>query len=205
MSGRDPTTRDVARLNSFVDGVMIVSMTLLVLDVRLPDDVAGLDGAPMIKALMDLWPRYVGYVLSFLVVAQYWMGYTERFGRIKSADSNFAMLNALFLVVIGFIPFTTAVLARNHGVVATVLYAINMILTSLLLVTIWTYAVRKRLLDYVTPAGEHWQEIAPWLQIAAIFSFSIFVAAFDARAAKLLWLLLALPSFKPRTAPGVSA
>ena len=112
-------------------------------------------------------------------------------------------MSVLFLLIIGLVPFATAVLARNHGSVATCLYSLNMVAASLLLVAMWAYATRAGLLDLVTPEGDHWREIAPWLQIALIFGVSGAVALFDPRSAKLLWLLLVIPSFKPRSVNAV--
>ena len=123
---------DIGRLNAFSDGVMVVSMTLLVLDVRLPETVANLEGSQLLHALADLWPKYFGYMLSFVVIAQYWIGYTEKFGRMRAASAGFARLNVLLLLAIGFIPFVTAVLSQNHGGVATSLYAATMVVVSLL-------------------------------------------------------------------------
>jgi uncharacterized membrane protein len=91
-----PDRRDIGRLNAFTDGVLVVSMTLLILNVELPDNIEKLDGWPLIEALHALWPKYLGYLLSFIVIAQYWMGYTDQFGRMQSADSGFAWLNIFF-------------------------------------------------------------------------------------------------------------
>ena len=188
-----PATRDVSRLNSFVDGVMVVSMTLLVLDVRLPEGLAATDGRALIDALLSLWPKYFAYVVSFLVIAQYWLGYTDKFKNIKAADTTFAGLSILFLLVIGIVPFVTAVLAVNHGVVATTLYAGTMIVASLLLVIIWTYAVRRGFVASDFPPGQRWRDVGPWLQLAAVFALSIVIALFDAHYARISWLLLAVP------------
>jgi uncharacterized membrane protein len=76
---------------------MVVSMTLLVLDVRLPDNFAHLDGRELLHVLAGLWPKYLGYLLSFLVIAQYWLGYANKFGNMCAADAGFIWLNIAFL------------------------------------------------------------------------------------------------------------
>src|SRR5436190_6008895 len=110
--------RDPARFNAFTDGVMVVSMTLLILNVELPETVKHLDGAALFRALGDVWPNLFAYLLSFLVIAQYWMGYTEQFGGLSRIDGRFAWLNIFFLLTVGFIPFVTNLLGDIDGHVA---------------------------------------------------------------------------------------
>jgi uncharacterized membrane protein len=189
-------TRDVGRLNTFSDGVMVVSMTLLVLDVRLPDTVASVDGPQLLRALAELRPKYFGYAVSFLVIAQYWMGYTEKFGGMRAVDNGFVWLNVFFLLAVGFIPFVTSVLSQNHGWVATTLYAVTMFVVASLLIAMWFYAAGKGLVDSSSPPRQQWREVAPWIQVAVVFGVSIVVAQYDPRFARLVWLLLALPTRK---------
>jgi uncharacterized membrane protein len=185
-------TRDIARLNAFTDGIFVVSMTLLVLDIRLPELPEGVGDREMLHALSEMWPKYFGYAVSFLVIAQYWIGYTSRFGKMRSIDSGFAWLNIFFLLVVGFVPFVTTLLTSHKGTVATSLYAATMIVLSLQLIAMWLYATRKGL---VTPEahGSSWRDIAPWLQIAGVFAISIVVAQLHPTWARAVWLLLAVP------------
>jgi uncharacterized membrane protein len=135
--GGGGSNKDAERLNAFTDGIFVVSMTLLVLDIRLPDLPAENGNRELIRALSELWPKYFGYVVSFLVIAQYWLGYTSRFARMRSIDSGFAWLNMLFLLVVGFVPFATTILTGHRGSVATSLYDATMIVLSLQLTGMW--------------------------------------------------------------------
>jgi uncharacterized membrane protein len=191
---REPKTdRDVGRFNAFTDGVMVVSMTLLILNVQLPDTVKNLDGLGLLRALGDVWPNYVGYVLSFLVIAQYWMGYTDYFGDLRKVDNGFVWLTILLLLVVGFVPFVTAMLSRNGGWLSTALYALAMMLISTLLIAMSFYARRKGLIEAQFPDDPWWREVAPWLQIVFVFALSIAVALWNPQLAKFVWLLLAVP------------
>jgi uncharacterized membrane protein len=191
---REPKTdRDVGRFNAFTDGVMVVSMTLLILNVQLPDTVKNLDGLGLLRALGDIWPNYVGYVLSFLVIAQYWMGYTDYFGDLRKVDNGFVWLTILLLLVVGFVPFVTAMLSRNGGWLSTALYALAMMLISTLLIAMSFYARRKGLIEAQFPDDPWWREVAPWLQIVFVFALSIAVALWNPQLAKFVWLLLAVP------------
>lgn len=183
--------RDIGRLNAFTDGIIVVSMTLLVIDIRLPEHLANHDGVVLLHALGELWPKFFGYVLSFIVIASYWVGYTDRFGEMKFADARFVQINILFLLVIGFIPFTTSMISTNDGSVATSLYALNMILVCVMLCAMWIYALRHGMVTDI--GGTLFQQVLPWVQPAAVFAASIVVAQFSPGAGKLTWLLLALP------------
>lgn len=201
----DAAPREVARLNAFTDGVLVVSMTLLVLNIELPDDVGKLDDRELLTTLGGLWPRFLAYLISFLVVAQYWVGYTERFGTLKAADEGFVWRSIWFLLAIGFIPFASALISQNGGAVATIIYAATMIAASLLLTRLWLYATAHGLLAEAVPPERRWPMAMPWLQTAAVFGLSIAVALVHADGAKLVWLLL-IPlgwwSGRRPTAPG---
>lgn len=185
--------RDVGRFNAFTDGVMVVSMTLLILNVQLPDNIKALDGPALLRALRDDWPNYVGYLLSFLVIAKYWIGYTDYFGGLKTVDNGFVWLTSLLLLVIGFVPFVTALLSKNGGWLSTALYAGAMMLISALLIEMSVYARRKGLIDPQYPNGPWWREVAPWLQIIVVFGLSIVIALWNPMLAKFAWFLLAVP------------
>jgi uncharacterized membrane protein len=192
VAGGDGSKRDVARLNAFTDGIFVVSMTLLVLDIRLPDLPAESGDRELIHALSELWPKYFGYAVSFLVIAQYWLGYTSKFGSMRSIDSGFAWLNMLFLLVVGFVPFATTILTGHRGPVATSLYAATMTVLSLQLIGMWLYAKKRGLL--VTDGHEPtWRAVGPWVRIAVIFAISIIAAQLHPAWSRAVWLLLAIP------------
>jgi uncharacterized membrane protein len=200
--GDGGSNKDVARLNAFTDGIFVVSMTLLVLDIRLPDLPPQTRDRELIRALSELWPKYFGYAVSFLVIAQYWLGYTSKFARMRSIDSGFAWLNMLFLLVVGFVPFATTILTGHRGSVATSLYAATMIVLSLQLIGMWLYATRRALLE-TNGRVPTWRDVEPWIRIAAVFAISIVVAQLHPTWARAVWLLLALPLDRmlQRTAP----
>ena len=72
----DETARmSPGRLEAFSDGVIAIAITLLSLEIRLPEDLSLLDG------LSSLWPGYVGFVLSFLLIGQVWLNHHAIFQR----------------------------------------------------------------------------------------------------------------------------
>lgn len=104
------------RLESFSDGVLAVAITLLVLNIQVPDP---LSHPHLASALGKQWPQYVAYATSFLTIGIIWVNHHAMIGRLRAADHNILMLNLVLLLTIGVIPFATSLLAtylkRGHG------------------------------------------------------------------------------------------
>lgn len=89
--------RGTGRLEAFSDGVLAVAITLLILDIHVPDVQTGL-----LPALLNQWPAYLGYVTSFLVIAIFWANHHNMFRHIQQADYALLLINSLFLMCIAF-------------------------------------------------------------------------------------------------------
>ncbi len=104
------------RLESFSDGVLAVAITLLVLNIAVPDPVTHPHLGP---ALARQWPQYAAYATSFLTIGIIWVNHHAMIGRLRAADHSILMLNLVLLLTIGVIPFGTALLAdylrEGHG------------------------------------------------------------------------------------------
>lgn len=182
--------REIDRLGAFTDGAIVISMTLLVLDLELPRSSEGRGDAALLDGLAHIVPQISSYVISFLVIANYWVLHTLKFRGLVRIDAPFVWLNVFFLLAIGSIPFVTSVLSDNHGAVATSLYAMIMALASALLAIMGVYAERRGLVEKPDVPRYPFQHIARSLITAAIFLGSIPIAQFSPTAAQLSWLLL---------------
>jgi uncharacterized membrane protein len=181
--------REVARLAAFTDGVIIVAMTLLVLDIRLPGPAVGLDGQALLEMLKQVFPKTMGYAISFLVIGLFWMGNVRRFRRLARIDTGLIWLTLFFLLSIGVIPFVTSVMSDNPGVVGTQLYASVLAIASLFSGLIGWHARRKGLFDPAPPAEFARLQMRALLNLG-VFGSSIVVAQFSPDGAKLLWTAL---------------
>jgi len=116
-SARDAkkTGRGPERLEAFSDGVFAIAITLLVLEIRVPAGDQLATPATLVRALGELWPSYLGYVLSFVTVGIMWANHHNLFRYIARVDHGLLLGNLLLLVVVGFIPFPTALLAATLG------------------------------------------------------------------------------------------
>jgi len=182
--------RDVERLGAFTDGVLAIAITLLVLDINLPEGVGAMNDAALGGALIAIWPKYLGYLISFLVIGNYWLIHTAKFRELKAVNHRFIVLNILFLLVVGFIPFATSVLSENDGRIATMLYAATMAIASALLAVMGFYAENKGLVERPETGDRPVMHILRSLLAAMVFFASIIVAEFDASLARYCWLLL---------------
>jgi uncharacterized membrane protein len=96
------------RLEAFSDGVFAIAITLLVLDIHVPDP-AGTDN--LAQALGDQWPSYVAYAVSFLTIGIIWINHHAMIRRLATVDHGMLVLNLILLLFVALLPFTTALMA----------------------------------------------------------------------------------------------
>jgi uncharacterized membrane protein len=120
------------RLDTLSDGIFGVAMTLLILDVRLPDDFHPADAGELLQGLADLWPKFLPYVLSFGVLGLRWLSNIEVRSRAEYVDRKYVNWWLLYLLLITCVPFTTIVVGRfAHLPPAIWLYAGHTLLIAL--------------------------------------------------------------------------
>jgi uncharacterized membrane protein len=137
------------RIVALTDGVFAIVMTLLVLEISIPEITQSSLHTELPGRLVELWPKLLSYVVSFIILGIFWYLHRIAFHYIKRSDNGLVWLNILFLMFIALIPFSTA-LFGSYGAeqLSLVIYAINIILASLMRFIIWIYATGKyRLVD----------------------------------------------------------
>ena len=147
-SSPGPRRRELStgRLEAFSDGVFAIAITLLVLDIAVP---ASAD-QHLLRSFIDEWPSYLGYVVSFSTVGAMWLGHNAITEYLDHADATFVRLNLLFLLFVSFLPFPTRLFADfiqrdSPERVAVTIYGISLLLTAALLMVLWRYSVRMKL------------------------------------------------------------
>jgi uncharacterized membrane protein len=130
------------RLELFSDAVFAIAITLLVIEIRPPEDFEHLT-----SGLADLWPSYVSYVLSFLLIGLAWANHQAMFAHIRVADRLLMFLNTLLLMSVAFVPFAAAVLAGSFRSgegerVAFLLFGSTLVVGGVIFNAIWQYALR---------------------------------------------------------------
>ena len=179
----------IGRILALSDGVFAIAMTLLILEIAVP---ATTSNADLPKALLHLWPRYLAYVLSFVVIARFWATHHVAFRLIARYDTVLVWLNLLLLMFVSFLPFPTAVLgAHNGSAAAAVLYAAAVVLAGAASAAYWWYASgRGGLVSPDVGASRVRAMRARGLSAPVFFALTLPVAAFAPYAAEILWFLV---------------
>ena len=113
---------ETARLEAFSDGIFAIAATLLILDVNLDG------GGSVAHQLVQAWPSYAAYGISFATLGIVWVNHHTVFTQIDKVNRTFLFINVLFLMVVAFTPFPTRVLAENlreHSKAAAVFYGLT--------------------------------------------------------------------------------
>ena len=144
-TSREARRRDPSRLLLLTDGVFAIVITLLVLDIHVPE----LGPHDSLRAaIMHVRPSFISFVIAFIVAAMQWVGHRDLFNLIRSIDRAIIWLNFLTLFALCLLPFGCAVLGRYYeDPVALRLFGLILIGTSVTRTAIWAYAtVRSSLL-----------------------------------------------------------
>jgi uncharacterized membrane protein len=173
------------RTEGISDGVFAVSLTLLILDVRLPEG----DASQLVHGLVLIAPRLGTFALSFAIVAYYWLVHHLMFASLRGVRIALIWANMLFLFSIAVLPFSTAVLGRYPlSPVALAIYGANLAACTSTLAGVWLVADRSHVTDQPTVSQRRYiirrfglQLIVALLGIACAFlapalALSIFVA-----------------------------
>jgi uncharacterized membrane protein len=131
---------ETARLETFSDGVFAIAATLLVLELNTSGE------GSLTHQLLQLWPSYAAYAVSFVTIGIMWINHHEIFRHVVRANRTFLAINVLFLLVIAFIPFPTHVLAANltggDATAAAFFYGLTNVLMAIMFSSLWFYAAR---------------------------------------------------------------
>lgn len=132
------------RLEALGDGIFAVAMTILAIELHLPEKMMGNSWNEFVETLHDTWQGLLCYVISFIVLGIMWFGHRMMFEYIGKTDRYFIFLGVLFYLVVCLVPFSTRILAANTlKWYAILVYALNLSLCNLTLYFQWLYGIRK--------------------------------------------------------------
>jgi uncharacterized membrane protein len=169
--------REPQRLLALSDGLFATVLTLLVLDLRLPD---ALNGGGITTFVKWIGPHLFSYLLTFFVTAIYWLAHHRDFDHIIGYDRGLLGYNLLFLLFVGLFPFSTAAVGLTGFSSVTypfywAVYSVNIILAGIMLTLTWLYAVSHHQVDASTTRLESRRIVARQLVTPVIFLVSIIV------------------------------
>jgi uncharacterized membrane protein len=198
---------DTDRLEAFSDGVLSITITLLVIDIVRPEYEPG----RLWQRLVEQWPNYVAFLASFFYVGIIWLNHRAVFSRVRFCDRSLHFANLLLLLTSGLIPFPTALIsvALQHGnasdarVAVEVYAAIGCAMCLSWLALFHILAIHPYLLeDYVEPTYFP-QERHRALLGAILYAFAAVVGwAYSPNVALIIFLVL--PVFYGITSEGLT-
>jgi len=135
------------RIEGLADGIFAIAMTLLVLNLALPETGKGL--AEVHSLLFGQIDKFLNYALSFVLLAVFWIRHHQQFHLIKRTDGKHLWINIYFFMFVGLIPFSTTLVGRySKDSLAEVFFASNIFMLAMLLRWSWVYATNQhRLVD----------------------------------------------------------
>ena len=177
---------------SFGDAIFAFAITLMTISIDIPDLPPNLTESELLSRLYDMYPQVESYIISFAVIAIFWISYHQVFNFITRSHISMVYLNLLFLLLITFLSITTS-LVINYGSyqIPYVIFSVVVIMTGSLLALIWWYATKDyRLID---------KDIHPLLirgiminllLVPFVFAISILVSFFNQDIAQYFWLII---------------
>src|SRR5579863_2375027 len=179
------------RVESLSDGVFAIVLTLMVFQIRIPD-------IPSDRAQQDLWPRlmhqapeFYSYAVSFVLVGIYWVAHHNMYHLVKRSTRPLLWMNLVFLMFVGFVPYTVALVGRYSYVQRImILYGVHLMIISGLLYLQWWYVTRRKNL-LVSPLNPEFIRSVDFkiLTAPAVCVLAILTSFIWVRGSYLLYLL----------------
>ena len=187
------------RIEALADGIFAVAMTLLVLDIKSPENREFETAADLVNYLVALEHSFAMYAISFFVLAIFWISHHLLFHFVRHVDRRLLWFNIAFLLLVTFVPFSTDLLGdHGHLILPVLVYGINLLALGLLLALQLRYLVANAELA----APDLTKAIAVNLRrdlsiYGAVPLASMAVSLVSPRTGMYMYLLLAIPTFAP--------
>lgn len=138
-----------SRIESFSDGVLAIIITLMILNVKVPDITGDMSGGNVWKEIAFAFPQLVAYVLSFILLGVYWVNHHHFFHALRTTDRSLLWWNLNLLFWLSLIPLPTYFLAQHpFRAEATALYSFHVLAASVSFILMGQYARKKNLMHH---------------------------------------------------------
>jgi uncharacterized membrane protein len=145
-SNSTPSQAASTRLEALTDATFAIIMTLLVLELRVPETDSHTE---LLHGLRELFPSILSFVISFIVLGVYWTAHHTQFRYITRVDHKLVWFNITYLLLLSFVPFSAALLGKHHTEgIAIQVYAVNLLLATLVHFFMWRHAAKDNRLTY---------------------------------------------------------
>src|SRR5215472_13027464 len=156
------------RLEAFSDGVFAVIITIMVLEMKVPQ---GSDW----HALTSVLPAFLSYVLSFIYVGIYWNNHHHLLHATEHVTGGILWANLFLLFCLSLVPFTTAWMGQNHyAPIPVAVYGVMLLLAGASYTVLTRALIRRHAKDslLVTSIGRDWKGMASLVVYAGAIPIS---------------------------------
>jgi TMEM175 potassium channel family protein len=187
------------RIEAFSDGVFAIIVTLLVLELTVPELHAPGSVGELAGRLLALLPKFLSWLISFVILCKFWLNHHHVLGIARHADYALVWINAIFLMFQSFVPFPTALMGEYpDNPLAVSLFGVVMAVNTLLFIALYAYVLRRLAKpELLAEQPEHILRKS----FVGVVSYAIGVAAawFDVHAAFVVYALTPLFFIVPPT------
>ncbi len=181
------------RIEALHDGVFAIVMTLLVLEMHIPEVTTHAD---LNAALWHQVPLFLTYVVTFINLGIYWVGQQIQFHYIDRSDRVFSWIHIFFLMMVSLLPFSSALLGRYADIqMASVIYGINLIVIGIVSWWSWTYATFHHRLSVHTVTDKLRHKVQLRILVAPVAALIAIGLSFYSMNLSLLCYLIILPYY----------
>ncbi|WP_394747269.1 TMEM175 family protein [Spongiimicrobium salis] len=186
---------DKNRIAAFCDAVFSIAMTLLILEIEVPSSET-LNTMEFSSILSNRIPSFIGFLVSFLVIALYWMSHLRIYKFVTTMSERLVWLNIFLLLFVVFIPFSTAIYVGDfYGTAPFVFYCLNLVFLGSFNYLIIRAIVQKEMgnngLDKITGALLKFRA----LNAVFVWGFAAVLAPFAPNMARMAFILIFIFQF----------
>lgn len=140
LGGTDAEGMSTHRLEALTDGIFAIAMTLLVLNIDVPDVPLETAASAVPAFLLSNWPQFTNYAVAFFVLAGFWVVHHKQFHSIRHVNGSLLWLNILALLFVALVPFTTSISGDYHPILlSAVIFDVNFLIIGIIYLVQWLY------------------------------------------------------------------
>ncbi len=145
---------DKTRLEFLSDGIFAIVLTILVIEIKLPEGVEVISNEELWHQLLILWPAIMSFALSFLVICVFWINHTYLFhSYVKKVDRGLNLLNMLYLLFLVFIPFVAKLVGEYPYIpLAAIVYGLDILVVGVLAKLMFRHVQKNPELHHELPS-----------------------------------------------------
>ncbi|NRD77111.1 DUF1211 domain-containing protein [Bacillus sp. BRMEA1] len=135
------------RMVTYVDAIFAIALTLLVIEIKIPEHA---DGDNLIMTLWQEWPKFISFLISFMIISVVWFNHHTMFHYIKKIDHTLILMNTILMLNVIAIPFCSSILGEyadavgENSKVAALIYGGWITLGGIPFNFIWSYALKHK-------------------------------------------------------------